>query len=215
MSIFGVDWQWCLKIAGELNVSSSSSSIQEGDHQADNVQLEETILYQDLQSEKNDIVLFAPFGLDYIGEEEEKKEIFEEDQKHAWRNRRRKARRLGRKKERKNFQHKGLPQYAEMAGSNIGRHKKLKSPHEKSHYKKREKGGNRKRCKSERRGRFSPSTLSAIYLAPAYAPTPTPARQLTIGQLSIRWDITKGKRRVRESDIFIWTELVIGQPQFR
>ena len=175
------------KIAGELNVSSSNIG-QEGDHQADNVQLEETILYQDLQSEKNDIVLFAPFGLDYIGEEEEKKEIFEEDQKHAWRNRRRKARRQGRKKERKNFQHKGLPQYAEMAGSNIGRHKKLKGPHEKSHYKKREKGGNRKRCKSERRARFSPSTLSAIYPAPGPAPEApaTPARQLTIGQLSIR-----------------------------
>ena len=177
------------KIAGELNVSSSNIG-QEGDHQADNVQLEETILYQDLQSEKNDIVLFAPFGLDYIREEEEKEGIFEEDQKHAWRNRRRKARRLGRKKERKNFQHKSLPQYAEMTGSNIVRNKKLKGPHEKGHYKKREKGGNRKRCKSERRARFSPSTLSAIYLAPAPAPapapTPTPARQLTIGQLSIR-----------------------------
>ena len=118
-------------------------------------------MHQDLQSavfSENDVVLFAPFGLDYIREEEEDQErIFEEDQKHGYRDKRRKGRRK----------------------------KKLRSTNENNIFKKRKKVPNRKRrkckkrCKSGRRGRFSPSMLSTIYPASA-------ADGLTIGRLSIR-----------------------------
>ena len=121
-------------------------------------------MHQDLQSaafSENDVVLFAPFGLDYITdvirEEEDQERIFEEDQKRGYRDKSRKG--MGKKK--------------------------LRSTNENNIFKKRKKVPNRKRrkckkrCKSGRRGRFSPSMLSTIYPASA-------ADGLTIGRLSIR-----------------------------
>ena len=117
-------------------------------------------MHQDLQSaafSENDVVLFAPFGLDYIREEEDQEGIFEEDQKRGYRDKRKKGRRK----------------------------KKLRSTNENNIFKKRKKVPSRKRrkckkkCKTGRRGRFSPSMLSTIYPASA-------ADGLTTGRLSIR-----------------------------
>ena len=125
--------------------------------------------------------------MDYIGEEEEDQDrIFEEDQKRGYRDKRRKRRREKRKKEKRNFQHKVLSKHAQITTHNILRHEQLRSTNEKSIFKKRKKVANGKlsKCKKEgklgRRGRFSPSMLSAIY------PAKADGEKLTIGRLSIR-----------------------------
>ena len=122
---------------------------------------------------ENDIILFAPFGLDYIREKGEQHDgrLFEE-RNYSRRDTERKVRRQKRKKETGNIQHK------EIATGNIWRpdktksRKRLKVPTNKEKRRKR-----KKTKKSGKKGRFSPSSLSAIYPA---------AHQLKIGHLSIR-----------------------------
>ena len=122
---------------------------------------------------ENDIILFAPFGLDYIREKGEQHDgrLFEE-RNHSRRDTERKVRRQKGKKETGNIQHK------EIAIGNIWR------PDKTNLSRKRRKVANKKNRKKKKKtdrsgknGRFSPSSLSTIYPA---------AHQLKIGHLSIR-----------------------------
>ena len=122
---------------------------------------------------ENDIILFAPFGLDYIREKGEQHDgrLFEE-RNHSRRDTEWKVRRQKRKKETGNIQHK------EIASGNIWRPDKTNLSRKRrkvANKKKRRK--QKKTDKSGKKVRFSPSSLSAIYPA---------AHHLKIGHLSIR-----------------------------
>ena len=179
-------FDWEVKISGALDVRSNQLA-----PGADHLQPGETnsaeLLSQELQSASSSlegIVLFAPFGVDYI-KEDQNDQLFEGGQ-DARRNQRKIWRQQRRDKEKGNIKKKNTPsREANTVFVNKTQNKpkitnedSIENMNDKLYRRKPEE---RRRGKKGRRAKFSPSLLSTISSA---------GQQLALGQLIIRWQLT-------------------------